>query len=338
MAGFACGVKYTAVPIAVVLFLLILFFPRRFFKSDVRAATILTGSATFAIATALAFSPWLLRNWRWTGNPVFPEAMNVFGRGHFTAEQQARWERAHSPTANQRPLTTRIAAFGREVLFDKRYGYILLPALLIALLTTRWSPGGAIAAAALLALTIFWIGFTHLQSRFFILALPFCAILLAQAPRDQTARLIQASLAVCLMIVGCFLTHLLLYTELERIPDFRRVIGHPDLSAFLTRLERDRVQAGSDIALVGDAKAFLYTLPSSHLHYRTIFDVAGLDATSNQKIIDAWLGPDAARLKKKCYIIVDQDELNRMLSTYVLGRPWSPQPEPRLPIVIPPQP
>src|SRR5882762_2471979 len=41
MAGLACGVKYTAVPIAAVLFVLVLFFPRRLFRSEVRAATIL---------------------------------------------------------------------------------------------------------------------------------------------------------------------------------------------------------------------------------------------------------------------------------------------------------
>ncbi|HEV8292533.1 MAG TPA: hypothetical protein VGP94_11450, partial [Tepidisphaeraceae bacterium] len=309
MTGFACGAKYTAVPIAAVLFLLILFFPRRVFHCDLSAGALLTGCAVFALTTALTFSPWLLRNWRWAGNPVFPEAMSVFGRGHFTAEQQTRWERAHSPTAEQRPMTKRLSAFAAEVLGDKRYAYILLPAVLIALFTTRWTPTGAIAAATLAALTIFWIGFTHLQSRFFILAVPLAAIILAQAPRDQIARLIQTLLLVMVIAAGCLLTHVILYEELERIPDFRRVIGHQELSDFLTRLVRDRVQAKSNLALVGDARAFLYTLPSSHLHYRTIFDVADLDPTATQKIIDAWLGPEAARLRKECTNIVDQDEL-----------------------------
>jgi hypothetical protein len=336
MAGFACGVKYTAVPVAAVLFLLILFFPRRLFGCDLRAGTILAGCATFALAAALIFSPWLLRNWRWTGNPVFPEAMTLFGRGHFTAEQQARWERAHSPTEQQRPLAKRFSAFAREILGDQRYGYILLPAVLIVLFITRWNPAKAIAVATLLALIIFWICFTHLQSRFFILAVPLAAIILAQAPRDRTARMIQTALLVCLIITGCFLTHVLLYNELDRIPDFRRIIGHEDLSDFLARPARDRVQAKSNIVLVGDARAFLYPLPSSHMHYRTIFDMTGIDPTSKDKIINAWLGPDAARLRKECTIIVDQDEMDRLISTYVLGRPWSPEPEPRVLLVIPP--
>ncbi len=115
------------------------------------------------------------------------------------------------------------------------------------------------------------------------------------------------------------------------------MIGHQDLSAFLPRVARDRIIARTNIALVGDARAFLYTLPSSQLRYRTIFDVADVDPSSPQKIIDAWLGPDAARLRKECTIIVDQDELDRMLTTYILGRRWTPQAEPRLPLVIPPQ-
>jgi hypothetical protein len=338
MAGLACGVKYTAAPIAAVLFVLILFFPRRLFGCDLRARTVLGGCAVFALTTTLAFSPWLARNWRWTGNPVFPEAMSVFGRGHFTADQQTRWERAHSPTPSQRPAGQRLLAFAREVLADQRYAFILIPAALIALFTSRWTPGGAIAAGSLVALTVFWICFTHLQSRFFILAVPLGAIILARAPRDSMARLIQASLAVILMITGCLLTHVRLYVELERVDDFRRVIGHQDLSAFLTRLVRDRVLDKSNIALIGDASAFRYPLPSSHLHYRTIFDVPEVNPTSSQSMMDDWLGPDAARLKKECYIIVDQDELERTVSTYILGRPWQPPPEFRPPLIIPPQP
>src|SRR5204863_5608858 len=111
------------------------------------------------------------------------------------------------------------------------------------------------------------------------------------------------------LLAGTIFTHKILYDELERIPDYRRVIGHQDLSAFLPRVARDRIIAKTNTALVGDARAFFYTLPSARLHYRTIFDVADIDPTSLQTVVDAWLGPDAARLRKECYIIIDQDEL-----------------------------
>ena len=67
--------------------------------------------------------------------------------------------------------------------------------------------------------------------------------------------------------------------------------------------------------------------------------MTNLDPGSSEKLIDAWLGPDAARLRKECTIIVDQDELDRLISTYVLGRPWAAEPEaPRPPVIIPPRP
>ena len=188
--------------------------------------------------------------------------MNVFGRGHFTPEQQSRWERAHSPTAQQRPIGKRFVAFGREILGDPRYAFILVPAALIALFTIRWRPVGLIAAGTLVALTIFWIGFTHLQSRFFILAVPLGVLLLAQPPRDSRAWLIQTSLAVILLLTSSMMTHILLIKELDRDPDFCRIIGHQDLSDFLRRQVQYKVQDRSNIAVIGDSKAFFTRCPA----------------------------------------------------------------------------
>ena len=43
------------------------------------------------------FSPWLIRNTIYTGNPVFPLATNLFGRGYWSAESQARFRAGHGP-------------------------------------------------------------------------------------------------------------------------------------------------------------------------------------------------------------------------------------------------
>ena len=50
--------------------------------------------AVFVVCGVVVFSPWLIRNYVWARNPVFPEGMSVLGRGHFSAEQVARWEAA----------------------------------------------------------------------------------------------------------------------------------------------------------------------------------------------------------------------------------------------------
>lgn len=51
---------------------------------------------TTALAVA-AFSPWLVRNALATGNPVFPLATNLLGRGYWTAEEADRWRAGHGP-------------------------------------------------------------------------------------------------------------------------------------------------------------------------------------------------------------------------------------------------
>jgi hypothetical protein len=335
MAGLACGVKYTAVPIAGLLFLLVLLFPWRMARLPVSAGDILRGSALFALGAALAFSPWLLRNLKWTGNPVFPEAMSIFGRGHFSEDQQHRWERAHQPTAQQRPVIKRFAAFAREVIGDQRYGYVFWPALLIIAILTRWSIGGTVAMVLWIGLAIFWISLTHLQSRFFILGVPLAAMVLAQRPRSRLTSIVQISCMIIAMLTGSIVIHSLLSTEFDRGREFRRLIGHSNFSDLLEDSARPLVRGNSGIALVGDAKAFLYTTPPSRLHYRTIFDV---EKKADQPIIDAWLGQEASRLPRECFIIVDHDELDRLYSTYILGLPWQPPPR-RTPLtIIPPKP
>jgi len=50
-----------------------------------------------AIVCVLLMAPWLLRNYSTTGNPVFPLATTVFGRGHWSAQSQQRWIDGHRP-------------------------------------------------------------------------------------------------------------------------------------------------------------------------------------------------------------------------------------------------
>ena len=50
-----------------------------------------------AAMTLLPFAPWLVRNAVYTGNPVFPLATSVFGRGHWSGKSQQRWNDGHGP-------------------------------------------------------------------------------------------------------------------------------------------------------------------------------------------------------------------------------------------------
>src|SRR6185436_11955118 len=105
MAGFACGVKYTAFPMVVgatlagIALLAIL---------SQQAKAWATPAAIFTAVAIVVWSPWLIRNLAWTRNPVFPLAMAQLGRAHYDAVQVERFRIAHSPPEKLRPIAARV--------------------------------------------------------------------------------------------------------------------------------------------------------------------------------------------------------------------------------------
>ena len=106
MAGFACGVKITAVPMLLlalpVAVMLVLGFNRKTF----------IGCAALVLAGSIVLSPWLIRNFAWAGNPLFPIAMKTLGQDHFSNVQVQRFITAHSPTIAQHPFQKSLRYFG----------------------------------------------------------------------------------------------------------------------------------------------------------------------------------------------------------------------------------
>ena len=94
MLGGACAAKYLSVgliaaPVLSAMIVLTLLDRRRFRQA---AHVPLAG-----LAALVLFSPWLIRNTVHTGNPVFPLATKIFGRGHWSAESEQRWLNGHTP-------------------------------------------------------------------------------------------------------------------------------------------------------------------------------------------------------------------------------------------------
>jgi hypothetical protein len=351
LAGFACGVKYTAVPILLIALPLILValwileqyrahpqtVPQPWASHDPMPMRFLVRALVIYLGIAiLFFSPWLIRNAIWAGNPVFPEAMSLFGRGHFSEAQQIRWERAHSPRPDQRDLRTRLSAFGREVLADQRYGYAFWPTALLAAALARPSLPTRLLLALLAALAVFWIGLTHLQSRFFVLAIPISALLIALPLRLPRAQPIRTCLVIALAGVGWIKLHDGFMAELKPPAGITAdawmsiLLGRDDLKLFLDAKINDRIDAGASLALIGDARAFLYVTPADRLRYRTVFDV---DPKPGQSVVDAWIGPDFPRVRGDHYVVIDRPELARLLASYHIDVPAEslpPSPDPVL--------
>lgn len=308
MAGVACGVKYTAVPMVAV-----------GIGVGFAAAVLVTRKAWRANGVALAFygltalatfSPWLVRNDLWTGNPVYPLAMNLLGGGGLDAQQIDRWNTAHAPPPAEASAPARLAAFGRAVLVDPQYGWVLWPLALLAAaagLTLRRSRPEAVLLITLLGtMAVVWVGFTHLQGRFFVPAIPVAALLVGTA-RGRFGRLIStvgaaAMLLACVLFVG---PQLSTFAALGRAGFF----GVTDLS-FIQPPGLSRAAAGNTrpVVLAGSSQAFLYQIPMSRLHYRTVFDLPS-DAPD---ALAAWVDP----MLKDPILVIDPAEIARLHATY----------------------
>jgi hypothetical protein len=298
MAGFAAGTKLSVAPLillAVPISILVL--RRKYFA----------GCAVYLLASLLVLSPWLIRNWKWCGNPVFPEAMNVLGKAHFSDVQVERWRQAYLPDKNHRSATGRIEEMWNQVIADWRYGFVLLPLGAAAFVLCREKKEAIYLGILLVSQLIFWLCFTHLQSRFMVMEIPIIALLIAQFESEIWIRTI-AVLAVAMAIFSCGM----LIDKLGRYLDADRqvaLIGRENLEG-LRMFDMRQLREDQSLDLVGDACAFLYQIPMSRLHYKTVFDVDTADP--NESIEQAWL----AGMPADAVIWRDEPELERFAKTY----------------------
>jgi hypothetical protein len=272
----------------------------------------LIGVATFFLAGTLAFAPWLVRNCVWAGNPVFPEATFIFGQGHFSDAQVDRWKQAHSPRPDQQSVGARLSAWRTDVWASPQYGFVLLPLGVICGLAACWRQDrlpALLMIAMFAALCIVWLGFTHLQGRFFIFGVPIAGLLIAQVPWRRAGALVGAGIVVLAAVVSFAGIHQTVAGKLFG-QKLNLVIGVENLSGLSVREELAEVVEGTTpIALIGDARVFLYSGPMSRITYRTVFDV---DAQPGESVIDAWArGAPADAVR-----VVDPNELKRFHGTY----------------------
>lgn len=302
MAGFACGSKLTAVPIVLLATPLIHVALARFKPNAMIAA------ASFLLAGSLIFSPWLIKNTAWVGNPVFPEETSLFGRGHWSPTQVERWIKAnHLPRPDQQNLAGRARAGWDQILADWRYGFALLPLAIISAALGRKERQTMALLLILIALAIFWLFFTHLQSRFFTLAIPICAMLVGQV---RMPRNILAAYSIIVLLAGLGgLTAV--YVKLTSIaPGLFDSIGAESLMP-LTPLDT-AVPANARVFLVGDGRPFLYDVPTDRLFYRTVFDV---DAKPGETSDDAWQA-NWETFNGQTIRVYQAPELRRFAKTY----------------------
>lgn len=197
--GVACGCKPTAIlfcapPVAI---LLLGTTPVRTWPK-LAAAGIAVG--------LISLSPWLLRNFLNSGNPIFPYLHTLFGDAHWTSEQFSRYAGAHHA---DEPLIDRLKLLifadttnpgspqsqaQHRGLMHPQFGWlslILVASSAYALFASHARRFGTLLVLGLFSQIAVWVFFTHIQSRFLLPLLVPAAALFALAlsprPRDITA-------------------------------------------------------------------------------------------------------------------------------------------------------
>ena len=93
MLGGACGAKYLSVGLSAGPVLAAMLTAGLLVRRQAAYHVVLSGTMCL-----LLLAPWLARNTVYTGNPVFPLATTLLGRGHWDEQSQARWLAGHGPT------------------------------------------------------------------------------------------------------------------------------------------------------------------------------------------------------------------------------------------------
>ena len=168
LVGVACGAKPTALLfVAPVVGAVILVLDR-----PKIALRVVRWCCVAGIATLL---PWLVRNGIASGNPVFPHAASLFGTGHWSAEQVARYASGHAFDGSWFDRVMLLIAkddLGRVRGFTHiQWGLLSLVVLwcgISAIAQRATRRVGTAVSLGVLALVLAWLALTHIQSRFLL--------------------------------------------------------------------------------------------------------------------------------------------------------------------------
>jgi hypothetical protein len=179
---------------------------------------------------------------------------------------------------------------------------------------------------------LFWLGFTHLQGRFFVPAYPLlaAAVALPTWERWRGTLPILASFVAVWGFAAWFALHVhlswKLYWEASPSPDVMGgLVGVNRLASedmgwiSDVRMAPDERRPqfrfpvedpSARLTLVGEAEAFYYPMPMSRLQYRTPFDVTGGPTTD---LLSAY---GVERRGPNDWLLLSPEELQRFEATY----------------------
>jgi hypothetical protein len=234
--------------------------------------------------------------------------MALLGKGHFSDAQVQRWEAAHSAAVSERPFAQRIKVTWLRIFADWRNGFLFIPLVIAAGILLRNRQAFFLGLILVIQLII-WVGFTHLQGRFFILLIPIGAVLIGIV-QARTWPWIATS-GIALIAVYSFVILNMRFAGMRKIAE-QPALGVENLTWLVQvpqQIDVEKLPADRPVILVGDAQALLYSnLPMTRLRYHTVFDVPAPDGGD---WLDKWTQGERGT------ILVFPGELERLRKSYM---------------------
>lgn len=323
-AGFACACKYTGVAMVLTPPAMCLAFGRH---PGNRGRSFLSGRihpmAFYALGSALAFAPWLIKNAATTGNPIFPLANGIFQAfpvGWSPASQE-KWNRGHAAAANEAGVVERLSAFWSRILADpdQRFGPALLLLGFLGLAMRRLRPADVVLCVMLAVQVAVWLTMTHLYARFATVMLEPLALLGARSfaadvetSRPGKGRGLTSSILFVGLVVSALSTGILLQSETGFTQ--ARVTPQAVVDAFyapakaVNEIYRMRMR----VLLIGEARGYYFERP---IDYATVFNeqpfLLFLKGDPSLNDIRAWLIRE-----KISHVLIHWGEIRRLARSY----------------------
>ena len=253
------------------------------------------GLLVTGFAAILLFSPWLIRNVINTGNPVFPLATSLLGRGPWSELSVARWDAGHAAL----PWPEKLDRLGDLVGHVEGLGAlpVVFTLAAIALAAARWRRTESLEWICIIILVVqvaIWMFATHMPLRFLVPAVVPMSLLIgglasrirggADDPEGPVAaatwygaRRVRAAAGIVMVLVVCganlgrglTLFHREPFVHSAEMPalnglypdEVEKVAGNEALSRYL--------RPGSRLLMIGDVRPFNF--PSNTL-YATVWD------------------------------------------------------------------
>jgi|GEM_PF-1905200 len=289
----------------------------------------------FALIVLLTSSPWFIKNFIWTRNPVYPLFYNVFDGKNWDNAKDERFQKAHAP--GKKDLITLVRTLWDMTIKDQFMTPIFLLFIPLIIFLKGIDRHIKYLLVYLALFYLFWFYFTHRIDRFFLPATPALALVSGyiymrlndatrvlsigiDLPIPHKGRVLRGFLSIILVFSLLFNFYISAFT-LSSINPFAYAFGFETKDEFLTRtlppysamkFINDELDEDAVVLLMGEAEVHYI---NRKVLYNTVFDTSIIEeivntSTSPEEVLEKVKGLGATHL------LLNRVEVARLNRTY----------------------